>query len=125
MDTALLHRLAVSAFLGLLALMLAWNLWLHPPEQGALRTVALFTLVGPLLLVLRGILQGQRYTLAWSAIIVLIYFVHGVTHIAAPGPTRALSALELALVAAYFTATLMYLRHASGSPPRPGARRES
>ena len=123
MSARWLHRIAVTAFLGLLARILLWLLVLHPPEQGALLTIALVTLVGPLLLTLRGVLQARRYTMAWSAIVVLIYFVHGITYAAVPGPARWLGALEIALAVVYFTATLMYLRQAGGRSAVSGARR--
>ncbi len=119
MTAARLHRVAVAAFLALAALVLAWLLWLQPPPE-ALLPVALATLAGPLAATARGVLRGWRYTMAWSALLVLIHFIHGVTYVAVPGPARWLGAVEIALVAVYFTSALMYLRQASGG--RPGSR---
>ncbi len=112
MSPTWVHRIAASAFVGLLLLMLAWLLWLHPPD-GALMSIALITLVGPLALALRGVLYGRRYTMAWSAILILIYFVHGVTYVAVPGPGQILGAIEIALATIYFIAAVVYLRLAS------------
>lgn len=117
MTPAWLHRVAVAAFLALAALVLAWLLWLHPPPE-ALLPVALVTLAGPLAATARGVLHGRRYTMAWSALLVLIHFIHGVTYVAVPGPARWLGAVEIALVALYFTSALMYLRQVSRSGSR-------
>nr|WP_242467825.1 DUF2069 domain-containing protein [Halorhodospira neutriphila] len=102
-------------------MMAAWLLWLDPPGE-ALRSIALLSLLGPLALTLRGVLQGRRYTVAWSAVVVVIYFVHGITYVAVPGPGQALGALELALVAAYFTSAMAYLRLATAA--RTGSREQ-
>ena len=119
MTAAWLHRVAVAAFLALAALVLAWLLWLPPPHE-ALLPVALVTLVGPLAATARGVLRGRRYTMAWSALLVLIHFIHGVTYVAVPGPARWLGAVEIVLVALYFTSALMYLRQIAGA--RSGSR---
>ncbi|ABM61488.1 DUF2069 domain-containing protein [Halorhodospira halophila] len=114
-----LHGIAVTAFVGLVVLMLSWLLWLYPPAD-ALMPIALITLLGPLALTARGVLYGRRYTVAWSAIFVLIYFIHGVTYAAVPGPERWLGIVEIVLAVVYFTAALMYLRQAGSA--RPGSR---
>ncbi len=107
-----LHKAAVTAYLSLFVLLMAWLLWLDPPDE-ALRSIALITLVGPLLIPLRGVLYGRRYTVAWSTIIILIYFVHGVTSVAVSGPGRWLGMAEIALAAIYFTTAVSYVRLSS------------
>ena len=119
MSAKALHRIAITAFIGLVVLMTSWLLWLHPPAD-ALMPIALITLLGPLALTARGVLYGRRYTMAWSAIFVLIYFIHGVTYAAVPGPERWLGILEITLAVVYFTAALMYLRQAGSA--RQGSR---
>ncbi len=116
------HRAAAAAFLALFALVAAWLLWLDPPGE-ALRSIALLSLLGPLAIHLPGVLRGRRYTVAWSAVVVVIYFVHGITYVAVPGPGQALGALELALVAAYFTSAVAYLRLATAARRGPRERR--
>ncbi len=106
---SLLHKVAVAAYLSLFALLMAWLLWLDPPDP-ALRSIALVTLVGPLLIPLRGVLYGRRYTMAWSTIVILIYFIHGVTSVAIPGTGRWLGIVEIALATLYFTAAVSYVR---------------
>ncbi|MFW6345160.1 MAG: DUF2069 domain-containing protein [Halomonas sp.] len=114
-----LHRVAVAAFLALAALVLTWLLWLQPPSE-ALLPVALVTLGGPLAATAYGVIRGQRYTMAWSALLVLIHFIHGVTYVAVPNPARWLGAAEIVLVSIYFTAALMYLRQVASQ--RSGSR---
>lgn len=117
-----LHRAAVALYIGLIALLLAWLLWLSPPTN-ALLSVALITLIGPLLIPLRGVLYGWRYPMAWSCIIVLVHFVHGITHVPAPGIERWLGGTEIVVVALYFTAAILYIRRAPFSgEPSPGSR---
>lgn len=105
-----LHGVVATAYVALLVHLLIWLLYLAPPD-GALLSIALLTLVGPLLIPLRGVLYGRRHAVAWSAIVVLIYFIHGVTHIAAPGVERWLGAIEIALVVIHFTAAMRFIQH--------------
>jgi uncharacterized membrane protein len=78
--TRMLLRLGQTGFLALFLLIPAWVLWLSPPEMGSPR-VLLALLWGPLWLPLIGIWQGKAYTFAWANFIVMIYFVHGLTHL--------------------------------------------
>src|SRR5690606_14457027 len=78
------HWLAISTYLALIALLLLWLIWLDPPVA-AVRAPALLLLLGPLLLPLRGILHGRRYTVAWSTMLILLYFAHGIAAVAGNG----------------------------------------
>ncbi|ABI55873.1 DUF2069 domain-containing protein [Alkalilimnicola ehrlichii MLHE-1] len=108
-----LHRLAVASYLGLMALLLAWLTWLSPPPR-ELISLALVVLIGPLLLPLRGLLHARRYTMAWSTMLILVYFVHGAASAATPGLNRWLGLLEVVLVTVYFVTAIVYIR-ATGS----------
>ncbi|RLK51234.1 putative membrane protein [Alkalispirillum mobile] len=116
-----LHRLAVVSYLSLLVLLLAWLIWLSPPPE-ALISVAVIALVGPLLLPLRGLLHARRYTMAWSTMLILVYFVHGAASAATPGINRWLGLAEVALVVVYFTTAILYIR-ATGSKAHGRRRR--
>lgn len=104
-----LYRAALACYLGLFAFLLAWLVWIAPPPA-ALRTPMLLLLGLPLLLGLRGVLHRRRYTLQWTSMLSLVYFMHGVVASAGPAPERWLGAAETLLALGYFGCALLYLR---------------
>jgi len=104
----LARALAVASLLALIALCLAWELWLAPLRPGG-SLVALKAL--PLALPLAGILSGKRYTYQWSSMLILVYFAEGATRAYAErGAGRALAVAEVALSLFFFGAALAYAR---------------
>lgn len=102
-------RLAASASLvGLLALCLAWELWLAPLRPGG----SLLALkAAPLALPLPGILNGRRYTYQWSSMLVLAYFAEGVIRAwSERGLPQALAGAEILLSLAFFASAVAYAR---------------
>jgi uncharacterized membrane protein len=92
----------------LIALCLAWELWLAPLRPGG-SLVALKAL--PLVLALPGILGGRRYTFQWSSMLILAYFAEGATRAwADAGLSRTLALAEVALSLAFFAAAVSYAR---------------
>ncbi|MET0217588.1 MAG: DUF2069 domain-containing protein, partial [Burkholderiales bacterium] len=71
----LLQWLSCASLVALIALCLAWELWLAPLRPGG-SSLALKCL--PLLLPLFGLLRGKRYTYQWAWILGLAYFTEGV-----------------------------------------------
>ena len=67
------RALAVASLLGLIALGLAWELWLAPTGH---KTLAIKVL--PLLLPLAGLLKHRLYTYRWVSMLVWLYFIEGV-----------------------------------------------
>lgn len=61
--------------MALVALSLAWELWLAPLRPGG-SWIALKAL--PLLAPLRGVVRGRRYTYQWSPLLVLAYATEGI-----------------------------------------------
>ncbi len=108
-DPAWLRRGAVAAYLGLVALLMARLTVLYPPPP-QLRSVLLVVFLLPLMLALRGVLHGRRYTLAWSAMLVLAYFLHGAAGIAAPWPESLPALVQALLAAGYAVLVTWYLR---------------
>jgi uncharacterized membrane protein len=102
-------RLAASGSLvALIALCLAWELWLAPLRPGG-SLVALKAL--PLAVPLRGILDGRRYTFQWASMLILAYLAEGVTRAwAERGTSQYLAILEAALSLAFFGAAVSYAR---------------
>lgn len=118
-----LHRLAMLSLGALIALLMAWVIWLAPPPS-SLKAPLLLVLVGPLVLALRGVLHARRYTLAWSTLLILFYFAHGIAYAVGAGVSQALGALEVALTLIYFASTTLFMRrtrtHRSAAPEPDG-----
>jgi uncharacterized membrane protein len=106
--TRLAQALAVVSLVSLIALCLAWELWLAPLRPGG-SLIALKAL--PLALPLAGILSGKRYTYQWSSMLILAYFAEGATRaFAERGAAQALAVVEVALSLFFFGAALAYAR---------------
>jgi uncharacterized membrane protein len=103
-----LRLAASSALTALILLCLAWELWLAPLRPGG-SLLALKAL--PLVLPLRGIVSGRRYTYQWSSMLVLAYFAEGVTRAwSEKGLSQDLAFLEVALSLGYFAAAVGFAR---------------
>jgi uncharacterized membrane protein len=99
---------AVVSLCALIALCLAWELWLAPLRPGG-SLAALKAL--PLALPLGGILQGRRYTFQWASMLVLAYFAEGATRAwAEAGLSRTLALAEVLLSLVFFAAAVGYAR---------------
>ena len=106
---------SVSLF-GLLALCVAWELWLAPLRPGG-STLALKAL--PLFFPMRGIMEGRRRTYQWSSMLVLAYFTEGVMRAwAERGMSQDLAALEIAFSFIFFAAAVSYA-HATQTSRHP------
>ena len=109
----MLRAAASATLIALIALALAWELWLAPARPGG-SLLALKAL--PLVLPLGGILQGRRYTYQWSSMLILAYFAEGVTRgWADPGLARQLAIVEVVLSVGYFAAAVSYARSSRGA----------
>ena len=102
-------RLSASAALAaLIALCLAWELWLAPLRPGG-SLIALKAL--PLALPLPGVMAGKRYTYQWSSLLILMYLAEGVTRAWSDrGASQHLAFGEIVLSAAYFATVIAYVR---------------
>ena len=107
-----LRLAAAAALAALIALCLAWELWLAPLRPGG-SLVALKAL--PLTLPLAGILAGRRATYQWSSLLILAYFAEGATRAwSEAGRSRELAWLEIVLSLAFFACVLAYARLSRG-----------
>jgi uncharacterized membrane protein len=99
---------ASMSLIALIALCLAWELWLAPLRPGG-SWLALKAL--PLLLPLFGILRGRRYAYQWSSLLIQIYLLEGATRATADtGMMQWLAVVEVALSIVFFVAALTYAR---------------
>ena len=97
---------AIASLVALIALGLAWELWLAPTGRG---TLALKVL--PLLLPLPGILKNRMYTYRWVSLLVWLYFTEGVVRAAGDGGLSArLALVEVLLCLALFAACAVHVR---------------
>jgi uncharacterized membrane protein len=100
--------LATASLTGLIALGLAWEMWLAPIRPGG-SLLALKVL--PLVLPLAGVLKNRMYTYRWLSLFVWLYFTEGVVRAwsdAAPG--NYLAMLEIALCLLLFVACALHVR---------------
>jgi uncharacterized membrane protein len=108
---------ASFCLIALIALCLAWEGWLAPLRPGG---SLLILKAVPLLLPLKGILRGRRYTYQWACMFILLYFTEGAVRAWADGGTAAkLAGIEVVLSVAFFVLTAAYARQTA--PSRQGA----
>lgn len=99
---------ACAAWIGLVLLGLAWELFLAPLRPGGSWLVLK---VLPLLVPLMGLLRARRYTFRWASLLVWAYVAEGALRAASdPGPSARLALLEGALGIAFFAAAVAFLR---------------
>ena len=100
--------LAVASLLGLIALGLAWELWLAPLRPGG-SWIALKVL--PLCIPLAGLLKNRMYTYRWVSLLVWLYFTEGVVRAwGDPAPGAWLAMLEVLLCISLFAACALHVR---------------
>jgi uncharacterized membrane protein len=98
---------ALVSLVALIALSLAWELWLAPlrPGGSALAIKAL-----PLALALSGTWRRSVYTLQWASMLVLLYLAEGTVRGMTDGGLSArLGWLEALLALAFFVCALAYV----------------
>ena len=111
MKAAPWKTLALAGYFGTFSLIVAWYGWLSPPTRLP-NYLALLALGTPLLLPLRGLLYGRRYTYAWSLFLALGYFAHALIEGYSTPQDRGLAGLELLLVTLWFVGAVGYVRGA-------------
>lgn len=100
------RALALAGLLGLIALGLAWELWLAPTGSGTLAIK-----VVPLALCVLGLLRHRMVTFRWLSLLVWLYFMEGVVRATTEhGWSRALALAEIALCLLLFAASALYVR---------------
>lgn len=102
------NLLASGSLIALIALCIAWELWLAPLRPGGSMLVLK---VLPLLAPLFGLLRGKRYTHQWTSLLSLAYLSEGLVRgTSDPGFSRWLGLIEVGLAAALFAGCLGYAR---------------
>jgi uncharacterized membrane protein len=97
---------ALAALLALVAMGLAWELWLAPTGSG---TLALKVL--PLLLCMAGLLRHRMVTFRWLSLLIWLYFMEGVVRATSEhGLGATLAMLEIVLSLLIFVISGVYIR---------------
>jgi uncharacterized membrane protein len=101
-------RIAAFSLIALIALSLAWELWLAPLRPGG-SWLALKAL--PLLFPLKGILSGRRYTYKWTSLLILLYVCEGAVRLSSDhGMSQWYALAELVLATTVFAAVVATVR---------------
>jgi uncharacterized membrane protein len=101
-----LRAATLGALLALIALGLAWELWLAPTGRG---TLALKVL--PLALAVPGLWRHRLYTFRWLSLLVWLYMLEGLLRSTTErGAAAALATIEVVLALVLFVATTLYIR---------------
>ena len=107
----MIRQLQLAASISLIALImlcLLWESWLAPLRPGG---SLLILKAVPLLLPLRGILKGDRYTYQWACMFILLYFTEGTVRAwADAGLSSRLAMIEVVLTLVFFFSTVFYAR---------------
>jgi uncharacterized membrane protein len=97
---------ALAALLALIALGLAWELWLAPTGSG---TLALK--VVPLVLCVAGLWRHRMYTFRWLSLLIWLYFMEGVVRATTEsGISQALAVGQTLLTIVLFAVSGTYIR---------------
>jgi len=100
--------LAVGSLLALIALGLAWELWLAPLRPGGSWWVLK---VLPLCLPLPGLLKRRMYTYRWTSLLVWLYFGEGAVRATSErGAAVPLAVLEVVFSLSLFVACALHVR---------------
>jgi uncharacterized membrane protein len=100
-------RGALFSLIGLIALSIAWELWLAPLRPGG---SALALKAIPLLFALRGTFRRDVYTLQWASMLLLLYLAEGIVRgMTDSGLSARLGWLEALLALVYFICALGFV----------------
>jgi uncharacterized membrane protein len=100
------RALALAALTALIALGLAWELWLAPTGHGTLAIKVL-----PLVAGVAGVLRHRMYTFRWLSLLVWLYVAEGAVRASTEaGLSRALALGEIVLALLLFGASVVYIR---------------
>lgn len=108
MSARVLNIITSASLIALIALCVAWELWLAPQRPGGSWLVLK---VLPLMPAVFGILHGKRYTHKWMTLLIIAYFVEGaVRAYTEKGLSAQLAGVEIALSLILFTSAVLYVR---------------
>jgi uncharacterized membrane protein len=105
---------SLAALAALVALGLAWELWLAPTGRGTLAVKVL-----PLVFAFAGLARHRLYTYRWLSLLVWVYFCEGVVRATTEsGRSQALAVAEVLLTSVLFVTCVLYIRRRLNAAPR-------
>jgi uncharacterized membrane protein len=107
--TQLTRFATLVGYFGLLILLTLWFSVLAPSRHLPI-ALTLLVFVGPLLFPLRGLLHGKPYTHAWTSMLSLLYFTHGVVEAWSNAAERGFALLEVFFSVLLFVGAVGYAR---------------
>lgn len=109
----ILQKITVVAVVAMIFLVAAWELWLAP-MNGSPSWVVLKAFI--LMLPLRGLLHGRRYTYQWYTMFVLLFFMEGVMRAwSDKGLSQVLAGVQVVLTVVSFLSATLYAKYSRPS----------
>lgn len=109
----ILQKITVSCVVTMIFLVAAWELWLAP-MNGSPSWVVLKAFI--LMLPLRGLLHGRRYTYQWYTMFILLFFMEGVMRAwSDKGLSQMLAGIQVALTVISFVSATLYAKYSRPS----------
>lgn len=108
-NSTFFRRLTLTSYLLLIVWLVVWHFVLTIDKP----TSTLFTLIFwimPILLPIKGLIEGKPYTYAWTNFIVMYYLLHGLTAVYAVEGERLYALVEIILCCTLFTGCSYYAR---------------
>lgn len=105
------RRWISGLYLALIALQLLWH-GLLPAPHGSENWILAVVATVPLLLPLKGLLQGSLRSMTWAGYLVMLYLIIGIMEAWANPPQRAAALLQVVLVACFIGCVLVFSRSA-------------
>lgn len=110
LSTTAHKKIALTGYFSLLVYMPIWLLLINPSDGlSPILTIVMFTL--PLLFPLKGLVQGNPFTFAWSNFIVMIYFLHSLTTLWVSPKDLFWASLELLFATMMFISGSYYAKY--------------
>lgn len=108
-NTKNLRYFALIANLSLILWVGLWQSTISPHPHLNNYVIAVMWII-PMLLPLKGILEGKPYTHAWANFILMFYFLHALTILWVDDGERWLALVELAITSCTFIANILFAR---------------
>ncbi len=113
MRIALARSVSLLCYLGLIAWVMAWIMFLGEVAREHI-SLLLLLLVPPLLIPLRGVLHGRGRALIWGTLVSLPYAVHGGMVTWTDPAQRWLGLIEATLSLGYLISASLFIRWRAG-----------
>ena len=111
MQTHHYRLIAQTGYFGLLILVPVWHLWLSPPLLDINPWLVTGIWFIPLLFPLKGLLQNNPYTYAWSGFLALLYVMHSIVILLSEPREFLLASIELVLACLFLLGTMYFAKY--------------